>query len=160
MLENGDLYLTFELGDEMYGLNAEQVQEITSVMNTTRVPNTPSFVLGVVNLRGKVIPTIDLRLRLGLPSRARDQRTSTIVTNTNDGEISSLIGIEVDAVSEVIRIPTECIEDSPSFGSGSALEFVQSLAKIEDSVILLLDVEAILGQGSLLDLCRHENTLR
>lgn len=151
MLENGNLYLTFKLGDETYGLDTAQVYEITSVMNITRVPNTPNFLHGVVNLRGKIIPVIDLRVRLGLEPRARDERTSIIVTKTEHGGGESAIGIEVDAVSEVVQIAAECIDAPPPLGSETTLEFIQNIAKVEENIILILDADVVLGHGNLLD---------
>jgi purine-binding chemotaxis protein CheW len=150
MVEDSDLYLTFKLGDEMYGIDTRRVSEITGVVNTTRVPSTPSFVLGVVNLRGKVVPVVDLRVRLGLEARARDERTSIIVMKLEDGDSEISIGIEVDAVSEVLRFSDYRIHPPPQLETDSTLDFIQNVAKVEDNVILVLDTDAVFGHGNLL----------
>jgi purine-binding chemotaxis protein CheW len=151
MVEDSDLYLTFNLGDEMYGIDTRRVSEITGVVDTTRVPSTPSFVLGVVNLRGKVVPVVDLRVRLGLEARARDERTSIIVMKLENEDSEISIGVEVDAVSEVLRIPDENIDPPPQLEIDSTLDFIQNVAKVEENVILILDTDAVLGHGNLLE---------
>jgi purine-binding chemotaxis protein CheW len=138
---NEGKYLTFALGKEEYGLEILQVREIIGLMEITAMPQVPEYVKGVINLRGKVIPVVDLRLKFGLPAIAWTQETCIIVLNICD----TLIGIVVDRVCEVLDIPQDHIEPSPSFGGEARVDFISGMGKVDDKVKILLDIEKILA---------------
>ena len=132
-------YLTFVLAGEDYGLETLKVREIIGIMNITKVPRTPDFVKGVINLRGKVIPVVDLRLKFGLEEREYDEETCIIVVDIGSVEM----GIIVDKVSEVMDIAAEHIEDSPRFGADVSTEFILGMGKMNENVTILLDISKI-----------------
>ena len=133
-------YLTFLLGAESYGLPIRYVTEIIGLHSITPVPDVPSYIKGIINLRGKVIPIMDVRLRFGMPERDYDARTCIIVINVND----SAVGLVVDTVSEVLDINDSQIEPPPTLGRQGAQGFMQGVGKLEDQVKLLLDAEKLL----------------
>lgn len=133
------MFLTFEIANVGYGIEICHVIEIIGVQEVTKVPNFPSYVIGVINLRGKVIPIIDVRNRFGMEHREYDDRTCIIVVNVGD----VLTGMVVDKVSEVVTISPEKIEPAPKTGAESSL-YVQGLGKIGDQVLVLLKVAALL----------------
>jgi purine-binding chemotaxis protein CheW len=135
-------YLTFCLAEEDYGLEILKVREIIGLMNITAVPGTPAFVKGVINLRGKVIPVVDLRLKFGLPEKEKSDETCIIVVDAGEGEK----GIMVDRVSEVMNIAGEDIEDTPSFGVNVDTDFILGMGKARGRVTILLDVGKVLAQ--------------
>jgi len=139
----GGQFLTFFLDEEEYGLEILTAQEIIGLMAITPLPNTPSFIRGIVNLRGRVIPVIDLRLKFGMETIAATSETCIIVVQV--GHLS--IGLVVDRVSEVTDIRDEDIEDPPSFGAGVDTQYLLGVAKSQETVRLLLDIEAVLGVG-------------
>lgn len=141
---NTQKYLTFTLGDETYGLDILRVQEIIGMMPVTRVPQTPGFVRGVINLRGRVVPVVDLRVKFEAPSALDTERTCIVVVQVS-GKTSSVMGVVVDEVSEVVDIAEEQIEDTPDFGGGIDTEFVRGLGKVEGSVVMLLDIDRVLS---------------
>jgi purine-binding chemotaxis protein CheW len=132
--------VSFNIGQEEFGLDIQSIQEINRVAEVTRVPNSPEFVSGVINLRGKVIPIIDLRMRFGFSSKENDKNTRIIVVEL----ASMVVGFIVDAVREVIRIPKKIIEPPPSIVAGIGSEFITAVAKLEDRLLILLDLERIL----------------
>ncbi|MCG8633533.1 MAG: chemotaxis protein CheW [Desulfobacterales bacterium] len=139
-------YLTFTLGSEEYGIGILKVKEIIGMMQITTVPRTPGFVKGVINLRGKVIPIIDLRLRFGMASQAYDERTCIIVVEIDlDAEIV-LVGIVVDSVSEVLNIKAEDVEDAPTFGTQLETDYILGMAKTESGVKMLLNIDKVLNR--------------
>ena len=133
-------YLTFSLGNEEYGIEIRNVTEIIGIQNVTDLPDMPAFVKGVINLRGKVIPVFDVRLRFGFEERDYDERTCIIVVTIKE----MAVGLIVDAVSEVIDIPAKEIEPSPKVNKGEASRFIQALGKVQNDVKILLDVENLL----------------
>ena len=135
-----DKYLTFVVGNETYGLDIHYVREIIGMQPITLLPEVPSWIRGVINLRGKVIPIMDVRARFNLGERAYDGRTCIIVVNVRDW----WVGLVVDRVSEVIDIPADQIEPPPDVGAGSSQHFLQGLGKIGDEVRLLLDAPRLL----------------
>ena len=138
-------YLTFSMADEEYGIGILKIKEIIGMMPITSVPQTPDFVKGVINLRGKVIPVVDLRLRFGMTSMDYTERTCIIVVEI-DGEAGTvMIGIVVDAVSEVLNIKAEDIEDTPTFGTKLNTDYILGMAKMEGGVKILLDIDRVLG---------------
>jgi purine-binding chemotaxis protein CheW len=138
-------YLTFSLKEEEYGLGILKVKEIIGMMPITSVPRTPEFVKGVINLRGKVIPVIDLRLKFAMESIPYSDRTCIIVVEIDSDAATVLIGIVVDAVSEVLNIKGSDIEDTPTFGSSLNTEYILGMAKMEGGVKILLDIDKVLN---------------
>ncbi len=137
-------YLTFTLADEEYGIGILKIKEIIGMMPITFVPQTPKFVKGVINLRGKVIPVIDLRLRFGMKPMDYNDRTCIIVVEIAGETGKVMIGIVVDTVSEVLNIKGEDIEDTPAFGTKLATDYILGMAKTEGSVKILIDIDRVL----------------
>lgn len=140
-------YLTFQLSGEVYGLEILKVQEIIGMMNVTRVPKMPAFIRGVINLRGKVIPVIDLRLKFELAATADTERTCIIVVQVSRGGLEVTMGIIVDEVSEVLDVKAEQIEPAPSFGAAVNTEFILGMGKIGQKVLTMLDIDQVLSSG-------------
>ncbi len=138
-------YLTFMLEQETYGIGILKVKEIIGMMPITSVPRTPEFVKGVINLRGKVIPVIDLRLKFSMASISYTDRTCIIVVEIDAESETVLIGIVVDAVSEVLNIKEEEIEETPAFGAKLDTEYILGMAKMEGGVKILLDIDKVLS---------------
>ncbi|MCP3872631.1 MAG: purine-binding chemotaxis protein CheW [Desulfobacteraceae bacterium] len=139
-------YLTFTLNEEEYGIGILKVKEIIGMMPITSVPRTPEFVKGVVNLRGKVIPVMDLRLKFDMGEIPYTERTCIIVVEIESDATIVLIGIVVDAVSEVLNISEEEIEDAPQFGTSLDTNYILGMAKMEGGVKILLDIDKVLSQ--------------
>jgi purine-binding chemotaxis protein CheW len=135
--------VTFRIGEEEFGVDILRVQEIIRIMEITRVPKAPDFVEGVINLRGKVIPIIDLRKRFGLEVKEYVKHTRIIVI-----EISNMIvGFVVDAVSEVLRVPADTVEPPPpAVMGGIDSEYISGVGKLEDRLLILLDLDKLLSQ--------------
>lgn len=138
-------YLTFTLADEEYGISIMKIQEIIGLMKITTIPRTPEFVKGVINLRGKVIPVVDLRLRFGMEAVDYTDRTCIIVVEIEGQAGTVLTGIAVDSVSEVLNIKGEDIEDTPTFGIKLNTEDILGMAKVEGQVKILLDIDRVLS---------------
>jgi len=147
--ERDGKYLTFTLADEEYGIGILKIKEIIGLMQITTVPQTPEFIKGVINLRGKVIPVVDLRLRFGMDSMDYTERTCIIVVEIKGANDSVQIGIVVDSVSEVLNIRCEDIEDTPAFGAKLNTDFISGMAKTEDNVKILLDIDRVLSTQEL-----------
>jgi len=145
-------YLTFSLEKEEYGIGILKVKEIIGIMPITSVPRTPEFVRGVINLRGKVIPVIDLRLKFGMGEIPYTDRTCIIVVEIDSDNNTVLIGIVVDAVSEVLNIKEEEVEETPAFGSELNTEYILGMAKMEGGVKILLDIDKVLSQKEVMQL--------
>jgi len=137
---DGGKYLTFVLGHEEYGLEILKVREIMGMVEIVSVPQAPGYVKGIINLRGTVIPIIDLRLKFGLPPRDYDKETCIIVVNIGTG----LMGIVVDTVSEVLDIASGDIDEAPQFGAAVDTSFIRGIGKVKGKVKILLDIEEIL----------------
>lgn len=142
-------YLTFRLGDEEYGLEILKVQEIIQLQSITRIPRSPSCVRGVINLRGKVIPVVDLRAKFGLGAAEDTERTCIIVVQIHSGESLLVIGILIDEVREVLDIRAESIEEAPDFGSSVDTEFILGMGKVNGAVKILLDIDKVLTSDDL-----------
>ncbi len=140
-------YLTFQLGPETFGLEILKVQEINGLMNVTHVPRTPRFVRGVINLRGKVIPVVELRVKFGMEECPDTEHTCIIVVQVSHAGSRVTMGIIVDEVSEVLEIKSEQLEPAPSFGDQVDTEFILGVGKVGQKVIMLLDVDRVLGAG-------------
>ncbi len=152
MGEREGKYLTFTLAGEEYGIGILKIKEIIGMMPITSVPQTPDFVKGVINLRGKVIPILDLRLRFGMEEMEYTERTCIIVVEIQSQTGTIMIGIVVDSVSEVLNIKGEVIEDTPTFGASLNTDYILGMAKIEGGVKILLDIDKVLSAGDLAEL--------
>lgn len=138
-------YLTFGLGGEEYGLEILKVKEIIGIMNITAIPQTPDYVKGVINLRGKVIPVIDLRTKFAMEYLEYNERTCIIVVDiVNKSGNKVIMGIVVDSVSEVLNIKAEEIEDTPTFGFRLNTDYILGMAKVKGAVKILLDIDKVL----------------
>lgn len=137
-------YLTFQLGPEVYGLEILKVQEIIGLMHVTHVPRTPKFVRGVINLRGKVLPVIDLRSKFGMEEIEDTSQTCIIVLQVATNDSSVIMGVLVDSVSEVVDITANQLEPAPNFGSSIDTAFILAIGKIAEKVVILLDVDKVL----------------
>jgi purine-binding chemotaxis protein CheW len=146
--------VTFQLGTEEYGIDIMQVQEIMRLPSIVWVPKAPSFVEGVINLRNKVIPVIDLAKRLDVSSEGWTDDSRVVIANIQD----SLVGLVVDSVSEVMRLRTEAIEPLPEIMTSSNGRFLKGIAKLDDRLIILLDLEKTLTHDDILKLQSVVNT--
>jgi purine-binding chemotaxis protein CheW len=138
-------YLTFTLAGEEYGIGILKVKEIIGIITITAIPQTPSHVKGVINLRGKVIPVIDLRLKFGMPPLEYTERTCIIVIEVSQKVGYILIGILVDSVSEVLNIKGADIEDTPNFGTHLNTDFILGMAKAGGAIKILLDIDRVMN---------------
>ena len=138
-----DKYLTFHLAGEDYGIDIRYVIEIIGIQNITDVPDMPAFIRGVINLRGKVIPIMDVRARFDLESRDYDDRTCIIVVDIDGTEV----GLVVDEVSEVMDIPEANVEPAPRTSKNNEDSFIQGMGKVNNNVKILLDVHKLLFAG-------------
>jgi len=141
---DGNQFLTFSIGNEEYGIDILKVQEIKGFVPTTRIPNSPPHVTGVLNLRGTIVPVIDLRLRLGMPLAEYGTFTVIIVLAVN----AKVVGAIVDAVSDVLTIPDTDVQ-SPDLAIGPDVRFIDGIARAADKLVILLDAEALLRQEEL-----------
>jgi len=142
-------YLTFTLANEDYGLEILKVREIIGMLDITAIPQTPPFIKGVINLRGRVIPVIDLRLKFDLPPMEYGERTCIIVVEVKTDAGSVQMGVVVDSVSEVLNINGADIEPPPSFGSRLDTRYILGLAKVRGTIKILLDIDRVLGPREL-----------
>jgi len=133
-------YVVFQLEDELYGVNIHQVRGVEKLLPLTRVPNAPSFLKGVCNLRGSVIPVIDLKERLSLPYQEEVKNAKIIIVNVG----KHTVGMTIDTAADVVSIDSQEIEPSPSLVGGIDAEFIQGVAKVRDRLLILLNLERIL----------------
>lgn len=143
---DGELQLvSFNIGSEEFGVDILKVQEINRMVEITRVPQAPLYVEGVINLRGKVIPIIDLRKRFGIEARGYDKNTRIVVVDIN----GTIMGMIVDAVSEVLRLPASIIENPPEIVTGLNSEYIKGVAKLEDRLLIFLDLSKVIDANEL-----------
>ncbi|MGP8247562.1 MAG: chemotaxis protein CheW [Bryobacteraceae bacterium] len=142
-------YLTFALSNEEFGIRVLKVREIMGLQEITAVPQTPAHVKGVINLRGRVVPVIDLRLKFGLPQAEYSQRTCIIVTQVQGESGPLMMGIVVDGVSEVLNLSDQEIEDTPDFGEDIGNRYLLGMAKVKGKVKILLDIDKVLSTQDL-----------
>jgi purine-binding chemotaxis protein CheW len=140
-----NMYLTFRLGNEDYGIEIRYVTEIVGMQKITEVPDMPNFVKGVVNLRGQVIPVIDMRLRFHMQSREYDERTCIIVVNIN----STQVGLVVDTVNEVRNIDEDQVSPPPKTAGADSAQYIQGMGKVGDEVVILLEGQRLLFEKEL-----------
>ena len=141
----GGEYLTFRLGAEEYGIDILKVQEIRSYEQPTRIANSPEFLKGVVNLRGVIVPIIDLRVKLGCDSAQLNGFTVVIVLNVK----GKVVGAVVDSVSDVTQLPGESVQPAPDMSAVVDMRFIQGIAKVNDHMLILMDIEALLSSDDL-----------
>jgi purine-binding chemotaxis protein CheW len=142
-------YLTFHIVNEEFAIPVLKVREILGVQDITSVPRTPAFLKGVINLRGQVIPVVDLRLKFGIPEAEYTQLTCIVVVQVAVETRDLLVGIVVDGVSDVLSLAGSDIEDTPSFGQEVAVPYLLGVAKTKDGVKILLDIDAVLSTPEL-----------
>ena len=140
LMANGE-FLTFRLGQEEYGIDILKVQEIRSYEAPTRIANAPPFLKGVVNLRGVIVPILDLRIKLGCDSAEMNQFTVVIVLNMG----GRIVGAVVDAVSDVIQLAPEAIQPAPDMSAVVDMRFIQGIAKVGERMLILMDIESLLS---------------
>ncbi len=145
VLEGGK-FLTFLMANEKYGLEILMVREIMGMMAVTSIPTTPAFIRGVINLRGKVIPVVDLRLKFGIEAKEDTQRTCIIVVHLTHTAQEMTMGIIVDEVSDVLDIDRDQIEPPPSFGANVRTDFILGMGKVEQKVMTMLDIDRVLTE--------------
>jgi purine-binding chemotaxis protein CheW len=147
--DRGGKYLVLHLDREEFGIRVQKVREIMGIQETTAVPHTPHYVKGVINLRGKVIPVVDLRLKFGLPEQEYTQRTCIIVVQVAAGTVLMPMGIVVDGVAEVLTLAAADIEDTPDFGDGASTPYLLGMAKVKGKVKILLEIDRVLTSRDL-----------
>jgi purine-binding chemotaxis protein CheW len=153
-LDNAVQYLSFALGNEEYGVDILRVQEIRSWEPVSRIPNVPGYEKGVVNLRGAIVPIIDLRERFNFSRVEYTPLTVVVVLQTGDGNKTRIMGVVVDSVSDVINVDKTEIQSAPDFGTKVSNEFINGLVSVNDRMVMRLDVDKLL---KLEDLGSDEN---
>lgn len=143
MAEADQKLLTFSLGSEGYGVSILKVKEIIGMMDITPVPRTPEFIKGVINLRGKIIPVMDLRIKFGMAPQEYNERTCIIVAEVAMNGVQKLLGVVVDMVSEVVTITDEQIEPPPEYGTAMEHNSILGIGKIKDRVVIILDIDEV-----------------
>lgn len=138
-------YLSFGLGGDFYGLEILKVQEIIGLLQVTRMPRSPEYIRGVINLRGRIIPVLDLRARFGLESHESTERSCIIVVRIDKERTTVTTGLLVDEVSEVLNVQADQIEPPPVFGDAANTDFILGMGKVNQKVVMLLDVDRILS---------------
>lgn len=142
---NADQYLTFMLNGEEYGVDILRVQEIKGWNTTTRIPNTPPYIRGVMNLRGSIVPIIDLRSRFAMPPIEYTATTVVIVVKVCNHNLERTIGFVVDAVSDVYNVSAEQFRAAPDFGTGVDTDFIHALATVDQKMVILLDIDRLMN---------------
>lgn len=150
-------YLTFNLDENVYGVPIMKVSEIIGIVPITLIPKTPPFIKGIINLRGRIIPVMDLRLKFDMKERVYDQNTCIMIINIEVKNVLKQIGVIVDIVSEVCNIPASEIEEPPSFSADNDNDFLIGVGKIKDSVVMLLDIEKVIFVEEIIHLFNKEN---
>lgn len=135
--------LTFSLGSEGYGVSILKVKEIIGMMEITPVPKTPDFIKGVINLRGKIIPVMDLRIKFGMDEKEYNERTCIIVAEVDIKGVQKLLGVVVDMVSEVVTVSDDQIEPPPEYGTAIEHNSILGIGKIKDRVVIILDIDEV-----------------
>lgn len=153
--EESDLqgqYLTFFVGKDCLGVAINDVKEIIEIRSITRVPMTPNYIKGVINLRGNVVPVIDLSARLGAEISEMSKRSCIVLVEVNSGDTSQHIGMLVDQVQAILEIGVENLQPAPAFGADIRVDFIQAMGRIDDDFIILLDINSVLSIAELAQL--------
>ena len=156
--ETPSQYLTFALGGEMFAVGILNVKEIIEYGNLTEIPMMPAFIRGVINLRGSVVPVIDLSARFGGKSAELGRRTCIVIVEVSDADMQHDIGIMVDAVSEVLDIPNSEIEPPPSFGAKIRADFILGMGKVAGKFVIILNIDKVLSVDEIAQLTGTEAT--
>ncbi len=143
--QDAQQYLTFTLGHEMYAVGILRIKEIIEYGELTTVPTMPAFIRGVINLRGAVVPVVDLASRFGDQAAQVTRRTCIVILEVNQGDDQQIMGIMVDAVSEVLEIPPDQIEPAPAFGARIRVDFIAGMGKVDGRFVIILDVNRVLS---------------
>ena len=143
MADTDQKLLTFSLGSEGYGVSILKVKEIIGMMEITPVPKTPDFIKGVINLRGKIIPVMDLRIKFGMEEKEYNERTCIIVAEVDIKGAQKLLGVVVDMVSEVVTVSDDQIEPPPEYGTAIEHNSILGIGKIKDRVVIILDIDEV-----------------
>jgi purine-binding chemotaxis protein CheW len=151
-------YLTFLVGKEKLAIGILDVNEIIEISNVTRVPMTPDYIRGVINLRGNVVPVIDLSARLGHQVSELSKRSCIVLVEVEATDESQIIGMLVDQVNEILEIPAENIQPAPDFGSDIRTEFIQAMGRVDDDFIILLAINRVLSVAELAQLRQVSDT--
>jgi len=151
-----DQYLTFDSAGEIYAIGILQVKEIIPFEGATKVPMAPSLIAGLINLRGKAVPVIDLAIKFGQAKTLRTNRTCVIIVDVTVGKDEVIMGILTDSVRHVIDVPKSEIDEAPNFGTGLPSQFLSGLAKVEDSFIPIIHVKNVLTPEKILEAIIHE----
>lgn len=152
-------HLIFQLEERGYGIPILKISEIVGLIEITPVPRTPYYIKGIVNLRGKIIPVMDLRLKLDMPEREYDKQTCIIIVNIMVGKEQKQIGVIVDIVSEVFDIPSTEIEAPPDYGTQSMGNFLEGVGKVKEKVVMLLNIEKIVCSEELIKLLDEKDCI-
>ena len=152
LLEDQQQYLTFMLGAEVFAINILSIKEIIEYGNLTIVPKMPSFIRGVINLRGSVVPVIDLAARFDRPEAVISRRTCIVIIEVQHEEVQQVIGVLVDAVNEVLEIASAQIEPVPSFGTQVRTDFIDGMGKVNDKFVIILNVNQVLSADEMAEL--------
>lgn len=152
----GGKHLVFLLGGNNYGIPILEVSEINGLIEITPVPKTPDYIKGVINLRGKIIPVLDLRLKFSMPAKEYDKQTCIIIVNISVGKINKQMGVLVDTVSEVFEIPQSEIEEPPNYGAQADAGFLNGIGKAKGKLIMLLDIKKVLHSEEVIKLLSDE----
>lgn len=142
-------YVTFSLGDELFGVEVTRTREILSLTPVTKVPQTPDYLLGVINLRGQVVPVVDMRLKLGMPAGEQTEDTCIIVVEVQVEDESIVVGALADAVREVLEVRSDQIEPPPRLGTRLNTEFITGMGKVDDQFMILLNIDRIFSSDEL-----------
>ncbi|MDH5570273.1 MAG: chemotaxis protein CheW [Gammaproteobacteria bacterium] len=158
--EDGDEYLTFRLANEEYGVDILRVREIRGWENVTRIPNSPDFVKGVLNLRGAIVPIMDLRIRFDLPQEEYTPTTVVVVLSVlvNGGEKERIVGVVVDAISDVVNAKMTDIQSTPDFDASIEIEYIRGLATAGEKMLMLVDVDKLLNIEEDVSHFEHDET--
>ncbi len=147
--DRGGKYLVFQLGAEEFGIRVLKVREIMGVQQITAVPQTPAHVRGVINLRGKLVPVVDLRLKFGMPEAQYTPRTCIVVVEVCGETGPMWMGAVVDGVAEVLNLAAADIEETPDFGRGAAAPYLLGMAKVKGKVKILLEIDSVMNSREL-----------
>jgi len=145
-------YLTFKLSDEIFALDVAKVREILEISNITKVPQTPDFMRGVINLRGSVVPVIDMRLKFGMSETEQTVNTCIIVVEVNMDGDATILGALADSVQEVVEMEPESIEAAPHIGTKLNTDFIRGMGKVDGHFVMILDIDKVFSADELAEL--------
>jgi purine-binding chemotaxis protein CheW len=157
-LEDVQQYLTFMLGAETFAMNILNIKEIIEYGQLTEVPKMPNFIRGVINLRGAVVPVIDMAARFGRPSSLTTRKTCVVIIEVEHEDEQHVVGVMVDAVNEVLDISSDQIEPPPSFGANIRSDFIAGMGKVNDKFVIILSVNRVLSMDEISELVSETNS--